>query len=110
MVGSISCVYETPCGWCSKWDKRCNKKQGEEDDIDNIRSDKIEHLCKKLSGFGIQMMDNNNNFRPVNEVLIDICKALRRIRTQCESKEEFEVKKQYLFEALVGVRYINELY
>ena len=42
MVGSISCVYETPCGWCSKWDKRCNKKQGEEDDIDNIRSDEKE--------------------------------------------------------------------
>ena len=20
------CSYETPCGWCSKWDKKCDKK------------------------------------------------------------------------------------
>ena len=22
------CTYETPCGWCSKWDKKCDKKIG----------------------------------------------------------------------------------
>ena len=22
------CSYETPCGWCSKWDKKCDKKIG----------------------------------------------------------------------------------
>ena len=26
MIGSVNCVYETPCGWCSKWDKRCDKR------------------------------------------------------------------------------------
>ena len=20
------CIYETPCGWCTKWDKKCDKK------------------------------------------------------------------------------------
>lgn len=25
MIGSINCVYETPCGWCSKWDKKCDR-------------------------------------------------------------------------------------
>ena len=24
------CSYETPCGWCSKWDKKCDKKIGYE--------------------------------------------------------------------------------
>ena len=23
-----SCVYSTPCGWCTKWDKKCDKKIG----------------------------------------------------------------------------------
>ena len=23
------CVYETPCGWCSKCDKKCDKKTPE---------------------------------------------------------------------------------
>lgn len=22
------CPYETPCGWCSKWDKKCDNKIG----------------------------------------------------------------------------------
>ena len=25
-MGTINCIYETPCGWCSKWDKKCDKK------------------------------------------------------------------------------------
>ena len=29
MTGTINCVYETPCGWCSKWDKKCDKKAPE---------------------------------------------------------------------------------
>lgn len=29
MIGTINCVYETPCGWCSKWDKKCDKKTPE---------------------------------------------------------------------------------
>ena len=29
MIGTINCVYETPCGWCSKWDKKCDKKIAE---------------------------------------------------------------------------------
>lgn len=22
------CTYSTPCGWCCKWDKECDKKIG----------------------------------------------------------------------------------
>jgi hypothetical protein len=22
------CTYSTPCGWCAKWDKKCDKKIG----------------------------------------------------------------------------------
>lgn len=28
MLGTINCTYETPCGWCTKWDKKCDKKIG----------------------------------------------------------------------------------
>lgn len=21
-----TCIYKTPCGWCTKWDKKCDKK------------------------------------------------------------------------------------
>ena len=29
MRGTENCVYETPCGWYSKWDKKCDKKAPE---------------------------------------------------------------------------------
>lgn len=28
MMGTIRCTYETPCGWCTKWDKKCDMKIG----------------------------------------------------------------------------------
>ena len=28
MMGTIDCVYQTPCGGCSKWDKKCDRKIG----------------------------------------------------------------------------------
>jgi hypothetical protein len=31
MVGTLNCIYETPCGWCSKWDKKCDNHVGTED-------------------------------------------------------------------------------
>jgi hypothetical protein len=30
MIGTANCIYETPCGWCSKWDKKCDRKAFEE--------------------------------------------------------------------------------
>lgn len=28
MIETGMCDYRTPCGWCSKWDKKCDKKIG----------------------------------------------------------------------------------
>jgi len=28
MMGTFDCIYETPCHWCTKWDKKCDKKIG----------------------------------------------------------------------------------
>lgn len=30
MIGTVNCIYETPCGWCSKWNRKCDKKITEE--------------------------------------------------------------------------------
>ena len=37
MIGTVNCIYETPCGWCSKWDKKCDKTIDSKinSDIDN---------------------------------------------------------------------------
>ena len=33
------CPYETPCGWCYKWDKKCDKKIGNEEPQRGLRVD-----------------------------------------------------------------------
>lgn len=39
---TMLCIYETPCGWCCKWDKKCDKKigYGKNLELDDIRSGK----------------------------------------------------------------------
>ena len=29
---TMQCIYSTPCGWCTKWDKKCDKKIGRGND------------------------------------------------------------------------------
>ena len=29
---TMQCVYSTPCGYCAKWDKKCDKKIGCDDE------------------------------------------------------------------------------
>ena len=57
MIGTINCVYETPCGWCSKWDKKCDNKIPERgqitkcnpvDDIIDVMDESIKVVTNKV--------------------------------------------------------------
>lgn len=39
---TMQCTYSTPCGWCTKWDKKCDRKIGHKKDKDlrDIKSGK----------------------------------------------------------------------
>ena len=57
------CNYETPCGWCSKWDKKCDKKIGGGNDteprknkdaaLEYIKSGKLPPLDTK-NAYGLE--------------------------------------------------------
>lgn len=110
MIGSINCVYETPCGYCSKFDKKCNKSCNTSGYKDKTKEDEIKCVEGILNPFGVSMIDGNGNFKPANEVLTDVCKKLRQMRERGCSREWYELHKQTIFKALTGVRYFNELY
>lgn len=74
-----------------------------------LRQDEILNVEDVLNKYGISMMDNKKNFRPTNEVLIDICNILKRIR-KSRCKKEFEANKEYILKTLVGIRNLCELY
>lgn len=64
MIGTIDCVYETPCGWCSKWDKKCDKK---------------------LPGRGQRIKIN-----PVDDAISDISETITNKICEKESDHEWE--------------------
>ena len=54
MMGTINCVYETPCGWCSKWDKKCDQKtpeqkQGKINSVYDTTTSKTNKTCQSES-------------------------------------------------------------
>jgi hypothetical protein len=63
------CTYSTPCGWCCKWDKKCDKKIGcgnspstptpkshAQKFIDEIKSGKLPPIDSN-SDFGLQNLN-----------------------------------------------------
>ena len=63
---TMQCTYSTPCGWCTKWDKKCDKKIGgdppsipmpeseEQRIINYIKSGKLPPLDTKNT-YGVEM-------------------------------------------------------
>ena len=41
---TMQCIYSTPCGWCTKWDKKCDEK------IANINFNKCSQCAHKAWG------------------------------------------------------------
>ena len=73
------CPYETPCGWCSKWDKKCNRQP-----------------YKRTNQREMIVIDDT-----VDPVLRDIVlgNGLKRIDTQSTSSLELEeILKENVYE------------
>lgn len=42
------CTYSTPCGWCTKWDKKCDKKIGGYPTVDPTDKTPTSHAKKTI--------------------------------------------------------------
>lgn len=55
MIGTINCIYKTPCHWCSKWDKKCDEKipergQRAKCNVDDVMDDSLTNkICQSES-------------------------------------------------------------
>lgn len=45
---TMQCNYSTPCGWCTKWDKKCDKKIGNSSikPYDYLKEVSTNKICK----------------------------------------------------------------
>jgi hypothetical protein len=56
-----SCPYELPCGWCTKWDKKCDKKIGRGDNALKKQDPSLEYI---KSGKGLPPLDTDKTEIP----------------------------------------------
>jgi hypothetical protein len=61
------CTYETPCGWCTKWDKKCDNKIGYEKHQRGLRANTTilddamdSDLRDIVAGKGLKNADTHN--------------------------------------------------
>ena len=58
---TMQCTYSTPCGWCAKWDKKCDKKIGGGNDV-KPRKKKDSALEWIKSGKGLPPLERDNKY------------------------------------------------
>jgi hypothetical protein len=73
----------------------------------NIREEEINHVEEELKKIGVEMVDAIGDYRPFNEVMIDLGKALKRSRETMEWKQ-FCILRTYIMQTICGVRYMYE--
>lgn len=96
-MGTMNCVYETPCGWCSKWDKKCDKKIPERgqrakcNPVDDVMDDSLkEALANKMC---VEELDHEWECCGISTVgTTYICKKCHAYKTYpCEFDGEISV-------------------
>lgn len=75
--------------------------------MEDYRKEDINNAAKALEKICVQMYDNDGNFRPFNEVMIDLAASLRKSRS-CMDKHQYDILRESVFTALCGMRYKNE--
>lgn len=45
---TMQCTYSTPCGWCTKWDKKCDNKISEPPakPYDYLKEESVNQTCE----------------------------------------------------------------
>ena len=60
MFGTMNCTYETPCGWCTKWDKKCDKKIGGGNDTEPRK--KKDALLEQIKSGKLPPLETNTSY------------------------------------------------
>lgn len=88
MIGTFKCIYETPCGWCTKWDKKCNQKCEIEKKYTIDKSTISEHTLETIKK--LEIILNRGFF--MSDYIVDILGDI------AEEDETFDNEKDEIFE------------
>lgn len=57
-----SCPYELPCGWCTKWDKKCDKKIGCESPSIPMSESHARKIINEIKSGKLPPIDMNDDY------------------------------------------------
>ena len=77
MMGTLNCIYETPCHWCSKWDKKCDCKIGEKPKYQNEQTN-CRHEWEATNSGG-SYMDLNGKNKVYTTYYCKLCGATKNL-------------------------------
>ena len=75
MMGTINCCYETPCGWCSRFDKKCERSSMRRPKVHHSEND-WEHCVFLDNGKcwkDYPYLDNSESVEEFDTENIDLC-------------------------------------
>ena len=90
-------------GFCNVYDNKNEKVI-----MNEYRKSEIETVEECLQKIGITVKDEDGDFRPFNEVMIDLGSAFKKKWEIIWIKKEFDSLKDSTLENVCGVRYKNE--
>ena len=70
---------------------------------ENYRQAEIDKSAKTLANIGVQMHELDGSYRPFNEVMMDLGKAIKQLR-EIDDQKQFEIMRSYIYTSLVGAR------
>ena len=56
------CTYSTPCGWCCKWDKKCDRKIGCESPSAPRSEDRAQKFIDEVKSGKLPPLDRNDTY------------------------------------------------
>jgi hypothetical protein len=59
---TMQCAYSTPCGWCAKWDKKCDNKIGCEPPSIPIPESHAQKIINEIKSGKLPPIDMNDTY------------------------------------------------
>lgn len=74
---------------------------------EELKIDDSETVYKKLLPLGINIKYDDNQYKPPHEVMLEIAKYIKKIRSALD-EVQFEIQRKYILQSLVGCAYASE--
>ena len=59
---TMQCTYSTPCDWCTKWDKKCDKKIGDHSPSISMPESEAQRIISYIKSGKLPPLKTNDTY------------------------------------------------